>query len=483
MKQEYFVVVLAHSLRGRLRRVHISHRAVYVTLALALLGCFALFGFVASYAGMMWRVANYNALRREADQIRTRYRTLQEVVSQRNQRLASLEVFATEVRAAYGIEQKRGGPSDISTEGKLVPSFADRIADYNYLRTANILALGSRANRHFLAADAQPSIWPVDGRLNGAFGERTDPFSGEGAFHQGVDISAPTGTPIRATADGIVLFAEMEKGYGRLVKIEHGNSVETYYAHLSRFYVQAGQDVRRGEMIGEVGSSGRSTAPHLHYEVRLGGAPVNPYRYLATTSVFQQPIGPGIAQVRREVIRTPAAAAPAAFWVQVGAFLHRGNAERNRDEMQARYGYAQALLEKGFWRVLVGRKPTEEAANVLAIQILRDAPEKKDAFVVRLDSVTTLKGRSTSGLAETQGGGDEISAPPAASSTASSLNLSAKAASYPQISQTSQQELWANERMIAGVIDLRSPPMLPLRDCFRRSNMPDIWGGRRLQVR
>jgi len=290
MKQEYFVVVLAHSLRGRLRRVHIPHQAVYITLALALFGCFSLFGFVASYARMAWKVANYNALRREADQLRTRYQNLQKVVSQTNEQLASLEVFANEVQVAYGIKQKLEGPSsDISSEGKLAPSFADSIADYNYLRTANNLGLGTRAYRRFQLENAQPSIWPVDGRLMGAFGERTDPFSGEGAFHKGVDISAPIGTPIRATADGIVIFAQMESTFGRLVKINHGNGVETYYAHLSRFYVQAGQDIRRGELIGAVGTSGRVTAPHLHYEVRLGGAPVNPYRYLAKASLFQQP--------------------------------------------------------------------------------------------------------------------------------------------------------------------------------------------------
>jgi murein DD-endopeptidase MepM/ murein hydrolase activator NlpD len=290
MKQEYFVVVLAHSLRGRLRRVHIPHQAVYITLALALFGCFSLFGFVASYARMAWKVANYNALRREADQLRTRYQNLQKVVSQTNEQLASLEVFANEVQVAYGIKQKLEGPSDISSEGKLAPSFADSIADYNYLRTANNLGLGSRAYRRFQLESSQPSIWPVDGRLMGAFGERTDPFSGEGAFHKGVDITAPIGTPIRATADGIVTFAEMENGFGRLVKINHGNGVETYYAHLSRFYVQPGQDIRRGELIGAVGTSGRVTAPHLHYEVHLRGVAVNPYRYLAKTSLFQQPV-------------------------------------------------------------------------------------------------------------------------------------------------------------------------------------------------
>lgn len=290
MKQEYFVVVLAHSLRGRLRRVHIPHQAVYVTLALALFGCFSLFGFVASYARMAWKVANYNALRKEADQLRSRYQNLQKVVSQTNEQLASLEVFANEVQVAYGIKQKLEGPPDISSEGKLAPSFAESVNDYNYLQTANNLSMGTRGYSRFQPTNSQPNIWPVDGRLMGAFGQRTDPFSGEGAFHTGVDISAPTGMPIRATADGVVVFAQMFAGYGRLIRINHGNGVETYYAHLSRFYVQEGQDVRRGEVIGAVGSSGRVTAPHLHYEVRLGGAPVNPYRYLANATVFQQPV-------------------------------------------------------------------------------------------------------------------------------------------------------------------------------------------------
>src|ERR1700678_2418904 len=100
-------------------------------------------------------------------------------------------------------------------------------------------------------------------------------------------------------------------------------------------------------------------------------------------------IVPGVAQVRLEIISTPASVAPAAFGVQVGAYLNRSNAERIRAEMQARYGNAQVVLEKGFWRVFVGREPTEAAANALAARILQDSPEKKDAFVVRLDLATT----------------------------------------------------------------------------------------------
>ncbi|HWB84251.1 MAG TPA: M23 family metallopeptidase [Bryobacteraceae bacterium] len=287
MQQEYFVVVLAHSLRGRLRRIHIPHQAVYAILALALLGCFSIFGFVASYARMAWKVANYNALRRDADSLRTRYQNLQKVVSQTNEQLASLQIYAQEVSVAYGIKQKLDGPSDISAEGKLTPTFAESVRDYNFLRNANSLALQSQEARRMHMA-SRPSIWPVDGRLLGPFGERTDPFSGEGEFHKGVDISAPSGTPVRVTADGIVTEAGMMSGYGRLVMVNHGGGIQTYYAHLSRYYVHEGEEVRRGDIIGLVGTSGRSTGPHLHYEVRLGGAPVNPYRFLVKAGVYAQ---------------------------------------------------------------------------------------------------------------------------------------------------------------------------------------------------
>jgi hypothetical protein len=137
MQQEYFVVVLAHSLRGRLRRIHIPHQAVYVVLALALLGSISVFGFVASYARMAWKVANYNALRREADALRVRYQNLQKEVSQTDQQLASLEVYANEVSIAYGIKQKLEGPTDITAQGKLVPSFAESVQDYDFLRSAD----------------------------------------------------------------------------------------------------------------------------------------------------------------------------------------------------------------------------------------------------------------------------------------------------------------------------------------------------------
>ncbi|SRR5581483_10960532 len=286
MKQDYFVVVLAHSLHGRLRRIQIPQRFVYIVLGLALLGGFSLFGIVSSYVRMALKVANYNSLKREADALRMRYQNLQKVVNQTNQQLASLQLFANEVSVAYGIQQKLEGPPGVAAQGRLLPTFSETLEDYNYLRSSSL----SRSEHSFLRRshiNVQPSIWPVDGRLMGSFGERIDPFSGEGALHTGVDISSPAGTVVRATADGIVVHAEPLGGYGRLVIVDHGSGVCTYYAHLSRYMVTNGQEVRRGQAVGLVGSSGRSTAPHLHYEVRLGGTPVNPYRYLAKSGVVQ----------------------------------------------------------------------------------------------------------------------------------------------------------------------------------------------------
>jgi len=289
MKQEYFVVVLAHSLRGRLRRIHIPHQAVYVVLALALLGCISVFGFVTSYARMAWKVANYNALKREADALRVRYQNLQKVVSQTDKQLASLENYANEVSIAYGIKQKLEGPSDIMAQGKLVPSFAESVQDYDFLRSANAMALLSSPSRRFKMVASIPNLWPVEGHLIGNFGLRQDPFSGEGSeFHKGVDISGVIGTPVHVTADGIVRFADMQSGYGRVVVVDHGGGVESWYAHLSKFYVHTGQEIRRGELVGAVGTSGRVTAAHLHYEVHVNGRPMNPYTYLANAGVVRQ---------------------------------------------------------------------------------------------------------------------------------------------------------------------------------------------------
>ncbi|HDQ25501.1 MAG TPA: M23 family metallopeptidase [bacterium] len=127
---------------------------------------------------------------------------------------------------------------------------------------------------------AVPSGWPVRGWITAGFGSRIDPFTGALSFHQGVDIANDLGTPVRATADGVIHFANFERGYGNIVSINHGNGYLTRYGHLQRYVVSQGQHVKKEQVIGYLGNTGRSTAPHLHYEVLLNGVGVNPVRYL-----------------------------------------------------------------------------------------------------------------------------------------------------------------------------------------------------------
>jgi murein DD-endopeptidase MepM/ murein hydrolase activator NlpD len=282
--QPYFVLVLAHSLHGRLRRVHIPHKAIYAAFTLTLLGCLTVFGFVSSYARMSLKVSRYNTLRQEVDSLRARYQELQKVTNQKNEQLATLETFATEVSVAYGLKKKTEGSTEIASSSSLAPTFRESLGEYNFLRSASISNLFRTYPKQW-QVNVRPSLWPVEGRLMSAFGGRTDPFSGEGAIHTGVDLQAPLGTPVRASADGIVSFSDWFGGYGKLVRIDHGGGLQTCYAHMSRTDVLPGQEVRRGDIVGLSGSSGRATAPHVHYEIRIGGTPVNPYPYLATSAL------------------------------------------------------------------------------------------------------------------------------------------------------------------------------------------------------
>ena len=287
MKQHYFVVVLAHSLHGRLRRIHVPHQALYVVLALALLGSFSLFGMVSSYLRMTWKVSNYNNLRSEVDALRTRYHELEAENNMKQEQLASLQVMASEVSLAMGLQRKLTGSDDIATEGPLVPTYNESLEEYNFLKSASF----SRFHHTFARSwqhNIIPSLWPVNGRILSRFGEREDPFSGEGAVHTGVDISADMGTPVHAAADGIVFHAQYDGGYGRMVVVDHGNGMQTWYAHLSRIEVIPGQEIRRGEIVGYSGATGKVTSPHLHFEVRLGGTAVNPYPYLTRSALLQQ---------------------------------------------------------------------------------------------------------------------------------------------------------------------------------------------------
>jgi murein DD-endopeptidase MepM/ murein hydrolase activator NlpD len=287
MKQHYFVVVLAHSLHGRLRRIHVPHHALYVVLGLALLGSVSLFGAVSSYVRMALKVSNYNTLRSEVATLRNQYKELERQNTQKEEQLVSLQVMASEVSMALGLKQRLEGADDISAEGALIPSYDESIEEYNFLKAASF-SRGQRSYARAYQKNVVPSMWPVNGQITSRFGDRSDPLSGEGGFHAGIDLTATTGTPVHAAAEGIVTVAQYNGRYGRAVLVDHGGGMTTLYAHLSNFEIVPGEEVRRGQLIGHSGASGRVSGPHLHFEVRQGGSPVNPARYLSRSAVLTQ---------------------------------------------------------------------------------------------------------------------------------------------------------------------------------------------------
>jgi murein DD-endopeptidase MepM/ murein hydrolase activator NlpD len=170
------------------------------------------------------------------------------------------------------------------TGGPALPLDADSLAALE--GKMNLLERNMKAYENILRERGYtPSIWPVVGKLESGFGGRRNPFGGPGyEFHTGQDIDAQTGDPVVAGASGSVTFAGVQNGYGNLVVIDHGGALTTRYGHLSYIDVTQGQTVARGQFIGRVGSTGRSTGPHLHYEIRINDEPVDPLQYLLTSS-------------------------------------------------------------------------------------------------------------------------------------------------------------------------------------------------------
>jgi murein DD-endopeptidase MepM/ murein hydrolase activator NlpD len=125
-----------------------------------------------------------------------------------------------------------------------------------------------------------PSVWPARGWVTSDFGQRLDPYTAERVMHQGLDIAAPHGKEVYSPSDGTVVFAGLEGGYGNVIVIDHGYGIKTRYGHLSRLMVKAGDRIKRGALIAAVGNTGRSTGPHLHYEVRVNGIPQNPRKFI-----------------------------------------------------------------------------------------------------------------------------------------------------------------------------------------------------------
>jgi murein DD-endopeptidase MepM/ murein hydrolase activator NlpD len=321
-KKSFYVVLVSRDEDGSLRRVPVPLHFAWMFATAAVIGLFTVAGLAGSYSRMLLKAERFNQLRSQHNALLGDYAKLEKREHEKEVQAASLGALASEVSALYGLTASKiasSGPAGVAFLGKSLrkspgvqsgaqiaatpvendtnfsnTSYYKSLSDFYALRSSAMNGGASRAiSGSFaplgvpglslpLGVGSVPTLWPVLGTISSPFGAREDPIlgAGEGEFHKGVDISAPYGSPIRATADGTVESAAVGNGYGKEVVIDHGGGVKTIYAHMSGFHCSAGDQVVRGQVIGYVGMTGRSTGAHVHYEVRLRNVPVNPHKYL-----------------------------------------------------------------------------------------------------------------------------------------------------------------------------------------------------------
>ena len=292
MDKKFYTFLIFPGAHGKLHKIRLPFYVVHMVLALSAVGIMTIAALANSYARMLLKVSNYNSLRTEREALKTQNRTLENAVTQTNAKLGSLQSLATEVALTYGFGQNRRphvseAALALATQSNstVESSYRASLYVFNLIRRSALNPSGESPALGLypgigLEPETVPSLWPVRGQITAGFGQRLDPFSGEGVFHSGLDISAPYGTRVEVAADGIILQAEPEAGYGNEIVVDHGFGLMTKYGHLSKIFVVVGQEVKRGQVIGAVGMTGKTTGPHLHYEVSVNDTPVNPAKYL-----------------------------------------------------------------------------------------------------------------------------------------------------------------------------------------------------------
>ena len=277
---EHLVVELDDSTQEHDGHIKISYKSLAWIIGSVFILVLIAAGALTGYLQVLWKASQFQKLEADFRHVRDQNKVLENDKLKNERQMKQLEGVAQTVSAAYGLTTPTSGdlaPMDYDDNSS--QSMKESIQEFNILKAASFSHIYHHYAHQF-QTKTQPSIWPVNGVVRSSFGRRSDPFSGESAVHAGVDLSAAVGTPVKVTADGVVEIVTTSGRYGRLVVVDHGGGLQTYYGHLSQFLVVPGQEVRRGEVVALSGATGRVTGPHLHYEIRIHGTPVNPYNYL-----------------------------------------------------------------------------------------------------------------------------------------------------------------------------------------------------------
>ena len=282
MARPHHTIIFVPHARAKLRKWHVTN--LHIGLALGLFLALTL-----SAALVTWlhlhddaNPAEIARLRAENEKLRGVNSSFETSIQRLQQRLTDSEERTRQLALVAGVESLGdeaglGGGAPLEEPGLPgLESLESRAAEL----TGDLTAIASKLEERMQWISSTPAIAPVKGILTSGFGHRSDPLTHGRGLHQGIDIQASPRQPVRASADGVVTLAGVQGGYGNAVYLSHGFGVGTRYAHLARIEVRPGQRVKRGDVIGLVGNTGRSTGYHLHYEVRIDGEPVNPIAYI-----------------------------------------------------------------------------------------------------------------------------------------------------------------------------------------------------------
>jgi murein DD-endopeptidase MepM/ murein hydrolase activator NlpD len=293
------IVIMPEGAR-RVRQLRIP-KALFLLVFPFLVGAGLIFAWIIrDYHSVKTDIPRLAYLQKENSQQQEQITSLTDKIYVIQKKLMELNEFDKKLRTMVNLEPSREYPhfvgmggSDPSTSSaraaaeklnrKLVRNMhrsLDEIENEISVQVLERTDLLSFLNKQKTLLASTPSIWPTKGWISSDFGYRLSPFTNEKEFHKGIDICNRKGAPIICPADGVVSSIENDPGYGRILTINHGYGVVTKYAHLDKAGVKRGQAVKRGQEIAFVGNSGRTTGPHLHYEVHLNGVPVNPLRYI-----------------------------------------------------------------------------------------------------------------------------------------------------------------------------------------------------------
>jgi murein DD-endopeptidase MepM/ murein hydrolase activator NlpD len=277
--KKYNTIIFVPHARARFRKLTVSTRLLALSASAAVTLLVAAVAFAWAFFASSRVDRRYQFAMEENQRLRSTAAALHHRIDGISRQLSDFEARTKRLAIVAGLSDSvRGGVGGPGT-----PPVSASLLEQGAVLSSRLALLERQFSRRSELIAATPTVWPVHGALNSGFGLRADPFTGQPAFHEGVDISTSRSEPVLATADGIVLRSGWAGEYGKAIEIAHGERYTTLYGHLEETLVVEGQSVRRGDRVGLVGSTGRSTAPHLHYEVHVDGKAVNPLEYILDT--------------------------------------------------------------------------------------------------------------------------------------------------------------------------------------------------------